>query len=340
MSAFFLVILSVLPWGAVGPSGWALGSGPLVYTRRWARWGRPAAQRRAMPKAGQRDCVRAENQSIGQMRPGQIDALLRTLADAPLEKRIARWSALFLGTPYHLDPLGEGKGATKDSDPLIDFSRVDCITFVEQVMALAYARRYDEVLSWMLRLRYHDADPQFDKRYYTMIKGWIRAHRKAGLLVDVTRKVGQSRVRRISVSLRPRPGWHELFRKRFKALGALAPRGRARIDYIPLRAAMERAERFPVPSLMHVVSERLWRSPYLVTHTGLIVSKDGKRFFRHASRSPQRMEVEDRRLVAYLEMLRRYYGRHGRRRVLGVNLTRIMDPPNRIAPVRTNPSPP
>jgi hypothetical protein len=59
-----------------------------------------------------------------------------------------------------------------------------------------------------------------------------------------------------------------------------------------------------------------------------VVEKGGRRYFRHASRSPERLRVEDRLLVDYLRMLRRYYRRKGRRRVLGVNLTKITSPPD------------
>src|SRR5207249_1589617 len=64
-------------------------------------------------------------------------ALLRDAVD--LARRIAVVSARYLGTSYVRDPLGEGPGATPDSDRLFCRTGVDCQTYVEQVLAEAVA---------------------------------------------------------------------------------------------------------------------------------------------------------------------------------------------------------
>ena len=73
--------------------------------------------------------------------PSETDAYLTQLhqQQPTFQTRLERVINDSLGTPYHDGPLGEGPGAPYDSDPLIDLSRVDCVTFVEQSVALASA---------------------------------------------------------------------------------------------------------------------------------------------------------------------------------------------------------
>lgn len=268
--------------------------------------------------------------TIGSMSADEISGVFEDLKEASLGERVDVWSALFLGTPYYLDPLGEGYLGERDVNPLLDFTRVDCLTYVEQVMALAFSDHYDEVLSQLLKFRYREGKPKFKNRYYTMVKGWILAHIKAGRLEDVTRStVSDDVIRTEETSLRPRSYWERQHRNRFKMLGKWAPRGTARIDYIPISHVVEEWTDFPVPALMHIVSEMKHASPYLITHTGLLIKKDDGVYFRHASRSPERLRVEDRAVKEYLETLRDFYEKEGRRRVLGVNITRIVEPGNR-----------
>lgn len=343
-----IICAAFLP-GNVGPSGLALGPAATArasaWANSWSRWGRPSApkarqtaslaHRRAVSNE-QHGQMQHRHKKIGEMSRPELNALFEKLRGRAIEERIDAWSRLFLNTPYALDPLGEGQDGEVDKDPMIDLTRVDCVTLVEQVMAFAYADEYEEAMDWLKELRYHDGRPAFENRYYTMIKGWILAHRRAGMLRDVTEEVaGKKHVERISVSLRPKRGWHKEYRRRFELMGKLAPKGRSTAVYIPIRRAIEIADQLPAASLMHIVAERSWRSPYLVTHTGLIVEKKGRKYFRHASRSPERRRVEDRPLADYLKMLYRYTRRNGRRRALGVNLTKISDPS-----AETNPSSP
>jgi hypothetical protein len=65
----------------------------------------------------------------------QRAAALAKLKSRPLPDRLVEISAGFLGTPYQLSPLGEGAGV--DPDPLIRFDLVDCLTLVEETMAMA-----------------------------------------------------------------------------------------------------------------------------------------------------------------------------------------------------------
>ncbi len=264
---------------------------------------------------------------IGRMSEWEISKVFERLRDAETREKLEVWSSLFLNTPYFLDPLGEGYHGKRDPKPLLDFTRVDCLSFVEQVMALAFSQSYDEVLSWLLRIRYRGGNAKFKNRHYTMTKGWILSNMQEDMLEDVTAQVvSADLLQDISVGLRPKSYWERQHRKRFEILGKDAPRGVARLKYIPIDTLIQGSIKLPVPALMHIVSEIQHSSPYLITHTGLLVKQNDVIYFRHASRSPTRQRVEDRVVEEYLETLRDFYEKERRRRVLGVNITRIIPP--------------
>ena len=59
-------------------------------------------------------------------------------------QRLDAISRLFVGAPYQLSPLGEGASGRIDRVPLVRFDRFDCVTFVEEVMALAWSRTVND----------------------------------------------------------------------------------------------------------------------------------------------------------------------------------------------------
>ena len=83
-----------------------------------------------------------------QLTPPEINALIKNVIEAngPTTEKIAVYSGLALGTPYARDCLGEGTEGKCDKDPLIDFTRVDCLTFCEQILALAISKDYRDTL--------------------------------------------------------------------------------------------------------------------------------------------------------------------------------------------------
>lgn len=59
------------------------------------------------------------------------------LRDEPLGTRVKAHSAPWLGLPYTDGPLGEAGGP--DPDPVVRYDTFDCLTFVEEVLALSMA---------------------------------------------------------------------------------------------------------------------------------------------------------------------------------------------------------
>ncbi len=129
---------------------------------------------------------------------GWRELAVRVRGKTPAERFVSA-SALFLGTPYFNGPLGEGDGADVDPDPRVDFRRVDCVTYLEQALALALVdpRGNDaDYLTMLDRIRYEAGTVDYVHRNHYMVRDWVPAN--AWLLRDVTAEVGGDAVRTLT----------------------------------------------------------------------------------------------------------------------------------------------
>lgn len=92
----------------------------------------------------------------------------------PFEERLRRVVEDSIGTEYNGGPLGEGAGGAHDSDPLVDLTKVDCVTFVEQSVALSMAPDYPAMVEQLQTFRYRDGRINYEARNHFMISDWIR----------------------------------------------------------------------------------------------------------------------------------------------------------------------
>lgn len=229
----------------------------------------------------------------GLPRAERADAIAR-LKDVPMPERLARATDGFLGTSYVLSPLGEGEG--RDPDPLIRLDAVDCVTLVEQALALSVAPDEPSVVATLSRIRYAGA-PSYDARNHVMEAQWLPENVKKGFLRDVTRAWGGDATRKATKVITAAT-WKE---KSGKALGlpeAAQPTGAFALELIPADKAL--AALAKAPSGLVVVVARADR-PWLVTrisHVGVLIQSEKGPLLRHASRSFGR--VVDEPLSRYL----------------------------------------
>ncbi len=118
-----------------------------------------------------------------------LDSYLADLAVRELRfgARLTEVAVRSLGTPYADGPLGQGPEGTYDKDPLIDLTRVDCVTFVEQAIALAASSSYEEAINTLQQIRYRNGEISFESRHHFMISDWIANN---GFCRDVTADLG------------------------------------------------------------------------------------------------------------------------------------------------------
>jgi len=121
--------------------------------------------------------------------PQQWNDVYATIAKQPLPQRVAFWAdRVAINAQYVLDPLGEGAGQQPDPDPLVDFKHVDCLTYVEEVYALALAPNHARFGETLQRIRYKDGQIAYRWRNHYTVSDWLPAN--AWFLHDVTEEVG------------------------------------------------------------------------------------------------------------------------------------------------------
>lgn len=251
--------------------------------------------------------------------PQERATLLFEDVDRPLHERLLRVSERFLGTPYVHSPLGEGSGV--DPDPTFRLDAVDCLTFVEQALAMSLAHSESQVLELLERIRYASS-PTYEDRNHLMEAQWLPNNQRKGFLVDVTRRYGGADTVRVRKTLTPL-SWSS---RSSLALGlprTHQPRGTYSLDMIPLERVMAHARRVPSGTILLVLREDLPLKATRVTHLGFVVQKGKRTWLRHARRGVDgNGRVVDEDLETFLARNAKY----DKWRVSGVSLYEARTP--------------
>ena len=225
----------------------------------------------------------------------------------------------FVGAPYHLSALGEGSGI--DPDPRLRFDAFDCTTFVETAMALALAHDVTEARALLDVIRYRDGKVDYLARRHFPEAEWIPELTALGFLKDITPALAKETLARadktLTLSL-----W-----KRSKKPGvptlpdARIPEGTFSLTLWPLKDAQAHAREIPAGTVLHLVRVDFKNVPVRVSHQGLVLEKNGRKFLRHAA---DRMyhSVTDEPLDHFFARMVQY----GKWPVAGVHLTQVTEP--------------
>jgi hypothetical protein len=199
----------------------------------------------------------------------------------PLLERVAAVSQGFLNTPYVESPLGEGQG--KDPDPLIRFDAVDCLTFVEQSLALALTPPAQSLLPTLNNLRY-DGEPTYETRNHLMEAQWLPVNEEKGFIRDITRDFGGADTQVVTKTL-CKETWAAAFSKKLAVPNTVRPFGNYVLNVIPLAKVPEHIRRVPSGTIAMVVRADRPGLPTRITHLGFIVHREGQVYLRHAAKS-------------------------------------------------------
>lgn len=253
-----------------------------------------------------------------------------------LPDRVAAVSERFLGTPYRLGPLGEGPTGEYDRLPLYDFRRVDCTTFVEQVMALSLEPDLDKALETLRKIRYKDGQVSYETRNHFTELDWVPHNRWAGYLKDITLDVAPDKTRTATKKVSKRD-WYvhkstadvlgfggdaEAEKERrlghLRELGAKYQDEMAALPYVPMQNLPQLLERIPSGTLANLVRADQPDKETMVSHQILLIRKGKTLYVRHAAFDKQ---VED---VPALDYFYRYFNSSWP--LLGLNLQEITKP--------------
>lgn len=214
-----------------------------------------------------------------------------------------------LGRAYAHSPL-EGE-ATSES-LYAGFTRFDCVTYVETVLAMAEtlaaqqddADRYPQAVS---DLRYRDAKPAYCARLH-YFSDWIRSNATQGRLAEVTREVGREPRNLTFLSLPQGLDFMSRHAARIPALASNPERqacvrdserslalalhdvatGDTGFEYIPLSRLADVASRLRGGDIVAFVAERQGLD---VVHVGIVVEREGQLAFAHASQRYGRVAI-------------------------------------------------
>lgn len=111
----------------------------------------------------------------------------KQLDHLPVPERIPWIASFFLDTPYKSNTLN----VTREELPVINLREMDCVTFVENVLALAYLKEYNDqatevFIQNIIRIRYRDAEivDYTSRLHYS--SDWLYEMQRQGLLTDLT----------------------------------------------------------------------------------------------------------------------------------------------------------
>lgn len=135
------------------------------------------------------------------------DILDRGAQVTGVANRLDAFSKMFIGRPYGFGgPLGEGPDGRYDQDPLYRFDTFDCTTYVETMTSLALSRSVDEFEKTINDIRYDNGEVDYLKRNHFTDLWWIPRNIANGMLTDITKALGGSRVLIASAEINL-PGW-------------------------------------------------------------------------------------------------------------------------------------
>ncbi len=232
--------------------------------------------------------------------PDQTRATAVETRTAPLAERIDAVSETMLGKPYVADPLGEGDGI--DPQPTVRYDAYDCLTFVEEVLALSMSGDPEHAAEVRLALRYADSEVDYTRRNHFMELQWIPRAIEEGWLRDSTADYGPTEHLERVVDANTWASWRS--RGRFALSDEQLPTGRMSLDILSLDDAIAAApDMRPGSILLTVRADRTW-NPIWISHLGIVVPGD-QPTVRHATKMGEG-GTKDHMLVWYLEHLKTY----------------------------------
>jgi len=96
-------------------------------------------------------------------------------------ERINYFSNKLKGKPYFLGPMGEGMSVYPSYKPLVNFKEMDCMTYMEHALALAYSKNYDEFFGILQSIRYKGGVVSYNTRNHFLVADWIANN---GFVID------------------------------------------------------------------------------------------------------------------------------------------------------------
>ena len=209
------------------------------------------------------------------------------------DARLEYFSRMLMKTPYGLGMMGEGHIDAVEPKPMVYLDSVDCVTYVEHVLAMVNATSEDSLFNVLQRIRYTDGKIGYRTRKHYMIVDWVGEGKFARILPVEDDTVMERTIAK-----------NEFFKsKKMKYLvdGNPAADPKVQIRYLPYEKARKWAKETRSDTLRVIGAAFISKAEkYDASHTGFVVFKPGEApRLRHAS--SLRKQVVDMSLSDYLD---------------------------------------
>ena len=222
--------------------------------------------------------------------------------ELPIGQRMKLVTDPLLGVDYIIDAVGEEKDP--DPDPIVRYDAFDCLTFVEEAVALSLGQTDQDIDSIRRDLRYQNGRLDYLNRNHFMLSQWIPNNIKKGYFVDITHTLGETHLVSKTITERTWSRWKGRHKYPFEI--SHYPTGTYSLGVLSLDAAINSIETIPDGALLIVVRQNKIYNPLLITHLGFVVRYSDKDIrIRHATKMAGGV-VKDNYLLWYLEHIRKF----------------------------------
>jgi hypothetical protein len=242
-----------------------------------------------------------ENQGDSEI-PAAITEARSEMGSLSIGQRMKLVTDPLLGADYIIDAIGEEK--LPDLDPFVRYDAFDCLTFVEEAMALSLGENPAEITKIRNELRYQNKTISYRNRNHFMVSQWIPNNIAKGYFVDITHTLGETHLVSKIITERTWSRWRGRHKYSFDISNY--PVGTYSFGILSLDAAIANLKSIPDGALIIIVRQNKSYNPLVITHLGFVVrhsSNDVR--IRHATKMATGI-VKDHYLLWYLEHIRKF----------------------------------
>jgi len=227
---------------------------------------------------------------LHEMVASEFDAMMKAvnLSQKSISEKLEFYSRRSKGAPYLLFCLGEGPSSAYDADPLMDFSRFDCMTFCEHMLALSISNNYRETFKNLQKIRYKGGEINILKRNHFAVADWLPNNR--WLLYNASEELGNNFCTKMTKTIDRNAFFEKLGIPRENLSKVQASQTLA-VKYIPKNHLLSIADKLKGGEIVCILT---YKPGIFSTHMGLIVRDSWNNLiFRHASSLEKYSQVMD-----------------------------------------------
>lgn len=201
-------------------------------------------------------------------------------------EQVAFLSEGFLGLPYVDSPL---VGSATQSERLInDLTRIDCFTLLDFVETLRRAPNLKEFDRHLLKVRYRNGKLSYPDRHH-FFSAWGKANHPQ--LRNVTLEITETQAGTLEKILNRKQNGEPWLQG--------LPEQKVTLRYLPTQGLNGTTQaQLQTGDYLGIVTSTAGLD---VSHTGILIRKNGTLFLRHASSRPETRQVLDEPLLPYLQ---------------------------------------